>query len=138
MTLVPDDLAPQNSDMLPVQQLLWIEIILKAAAGLTLVLVPLTAIRIVGMQRPETGFWPRLLGAVVLGIAAGVFMTLQYPDVRGGIGPAGLIPINLFGAGAMIAPLILGTAAPTKRGKAFILANAVVLVTLAFLEIAHI
>jgi hypothetical protein len=77
------------------QQLLWFEVILKAVAGITLVLVPLTAIRLVGMQRPETRFWPRLLGAVVLGIAVGVFITLAYPTARGGLGPAGLIPINL-------------------------------------------
>jgi hypothetical protein len=121
-----------------VQQLLWLEVILKAAAGLTLVLVPLTAIRMTGMQRPETGFWPRLLGAVVLGIAAAVFVTLHFPEAHGGLGPAGLIPINLAGAGAMIAPLIMGTAAPTRRGKLFILANAVTLLTLAFMEIAHI
>ncbi len=118
--------------------LLWIEVIIKGAAGLTLVTMPLTAIRVVGMQRPETGFWPRLLGAVVLGIAVGVLITLQFPEAKGGIGPAGLIPINLAGASAMIAPLILGSAAPTRRGKAFILANAIVLLGLAFLEIAHI
>lgn len=120
------------------QQILWFEVIIKAAAGFTLLLIPLTAIRITGMQRPETGFWPRLLGAVVLGIAAAAFITLQFPDARGGLGPAGLIPINLAGAVAMIAPLIMGMAAPTRRGKLFILTNAVVLLTLAFLEIAHI
>lgn len=120
------------------QQILWFEVVLKAAAGLTLFLIPLTAIRITGMQKPETGFWPRLLGAVVLGIAGAVFMTLQFPESRGGLGPAGLIPINLAGAAAMIAPLILGSAAATRRGRLFILANAIVLLTLAFLEIAHI
>ncbi|NOT71592.1 MAG: ABC transporter permease [Hyphomicrobium sp.] len=120
------------------QQILWFELILKAAAGLTLFLIPLTSIKITGMQRPDTGFWPRLLGAVVLGIAAAVFVTLNFPDARGGLGPAGLIPINLAGAMAMIAPLIMGTAAPTRRGRLFILANAVVLLILAFLEIAHI
>lgn len=120
------------------QQLLWFEVILKAAAGLTLFVIPLTAIRIVGMQRPENGFWPRLLGAVVLAIAAGVFITLQYPQARGGIGPAGLVPINLAGAAAMIAPLVMGSAAPTLRGKVFVGLKAVVLLVLAFLEIAHI
>jgi hypothetical protein len=121
-----------------VQQLLWVEVFLKAAAGITLVLLPLTAIRIVGMQRPETGFWPRLLGAVVLGVAAAVFMTLHFPEAKGGLGPAGLIPINLAGAGAMIAQLIMGSAAPTRRGKLFIAANAAVLLALAFTEISHI
>ena len=121
-----------------VQQILWFEVALKAVAGLTLLLIPLTAIRIVGMQRPETGFWPRLTGAVVFGIAAAVFVTLEFPDAHGGLGPAGLIAINLAGAGAMIAPLIMGSAAPTRRGRLFILANAVALLALAFLEIAHI
>jgi hypothetical protein len=121
-----------------VQQLLWFEVFLKAAAGIALVLLPLTAISAVGMYRPENGFWPRLLGAVVLGIAAAVFVSLNHPDAHGGLGPAGLIPINLAGAGAMIAPLIMGSAAPTRRGKVFILINAVALLALAFLEIAHI
>ena len=67
------------------QQLLWFEVILKASAGLTLLLIPLTAIAVSGMQKPETGFWPRLLGAVVLAIAIGVFLTLQtaMPLMRG-------------------------------------------------------
>ncbi len=120
------------------QQLLWIEIFLKAAAGVTLVLIPLSAIRITGLQRPETGFWPRLLGAVVLGVAAAILISLHFPNAHGGLGPAGLIPINLAGAGAMIAALIMGAAAPTRRGKLFIAANAAVLLALAFTEISHI
>ena len=120
------------------QQILWFEVFLKAAAGLALIVLPVSAIRITGLHRPETGFWPRLLGAVVLGIAGGVFVTLQDPQANGGIGPAGLIPINLAGAGAMIAHLILGNAAPARRGRAFILVIALTLLALAFLEIAHI
>lgn len=120
------------------QQLLWFEVVVKGAAGLTLLLVPLTAIRITGMHRPETGFWPRLAGGLLLGIAGATYVTLQFPDARGGLGPAGLIPINLAAASAMVAPLIMGTAAPSRRGKAFTLVNALVLLTLAFLEIAHI
>ncbi|HPG90024.1 MAG TPA: ABC transporter permease [Hyphomicrobium sp.] len=120
------------------QQILWLEVILKSAAGLALLLIPLTAIRLTGMQRPEQGFWPRLLGAVLLGIAAAIYISLQFPDARGGLGPAGLIPINLGGAAGLIAPLIMGTAAPTRRGKLFVFVNAIALLTLAFLEIAHI
>ena len=40
-------------------------------------LTPLTAISAVGVFRPENGFWPRLLGAVVLGIAAAVFISIN-------------------------------------------------------------
>lgn len=120
------------------QQILWFELLFKGIAGLTLIFVPLTALKIVGMQRPETGFWPRLLGGVLVGIAAAVFITLTYPEARGALGPAGLVPINLAAAAMMIAPLIMGSAAPARRGRLFILANALALLTLAFLEIAHI
>ncbi len=120
------------------QQILWLEVILKAAAGLALITLPLTVIRFLGLQRPETGFWPRLLGGVILGIAAGVFITLQLPNARGGIGPAGLAAINLASAAMLIAPLIMATAAPTRRGRALIVLAAVALLALAFLEIAHV
>jgi hypothetical protein len=121
-----------------VPDLLWVEVALKAAAGLTLVLLPVSAISLVGMERPASGFWPRLLGAVVLAIAIGVALPLYWPDIKGGIGYAGLVPINLLGAAAMLAPLIMGSAAPSKRGKAFIFANALTLLALAFVEISYI
>jgi hypothetical protein len=120
-----------------VQQLLWFEVLFKTAAGLGLVVLPLTAIRACGLFRPENGFWPRLLGAVVLGIAAAAFIMLNFPEAHGGLGPAGLIPINLAGAGGLLAPLIMGTAAPTRRGRLIILSLAIALLALAFLEIAH-
>lgn len=119
------------------QQLLWFEVALKATAGLALFLIPLTVIRLAGLQRPDSGFWPRLVGGIVIGVAIAVYITLQFPDARGGLGPAGLIPINLTAAAALIAPLIMGTAAPSRRGKLFLFLTSVVLLTLSFLEIAH-
>lgn len=119
-------------------QILWVEIIIKVVTGGALVLVPLTALALLGLERPEASFWPRLLGAVTLGIAAGIWIGLQFPAAKGAIGPGGLIPINLAAAGALIAPLILGKAAPSRRGKLVIAASAVLLLALAFLEIAHV
>jgi hypothetical protein len=121
-----------------VQQILWAEVVVKAVIGVALVLAPLATSALFGMQRPETGFWPRLTGGITLGIAAGVWIGLRFPDAHGSIGAGGLIPINLFASAALIAPLILGRAAPSRRGKFFIAASAVVLLTLAFLEIAHV
>ena len=119
------------------QQILWADIIVKAGAGLALLIAPLTLITITGLAKPETGFWPRLVGGTSLGIAAGVWLGLAFPQVRGAIGPAGLIPINLLAASALLAPLILGSAAPTRRGKLLLSACVVLLLILAFLEIAH-
>jgi hypothetical protein len=121
-----------------VQQILWAEIFLKAAVGMALMIAPLTLIAVVGIAKPEAGFWPRLLGGVSLGIATGVWIGLAFPQAHGAIGPAGLIPINLFAASALLGPLILNRAAPTRRGKLFLAACAVLLLALAFLEIAHV
>jgi hypothetical protein len=118
-------------------QILWAEIFLKSVVGLALVIAPTTLIALAGMQRPTSGFWPRLLGAVVLAVAAGVWIGLQFPVVRGPIGPAGLVPINLFAAAALLGPLILGKSAPTRRGKLFVAASAALLLSLGLLEIAH-
>lgn len=120
------------------QQILWAEIITKAVIGALLVIAPLTSASALGLQRPDRGFWPRLLGGLTLGIAAGVWIGLKFPNVRGAIGPGGLIPINFAAAAMLIAPLILGHAAPSRRGKLIIVLCAVALLALAFLEIAHV
>lgn len=119
-------------------QLLWIEVALKGAVALALILAPMTFVRVLGLHRTEQRFWPRLAGFALFGIAAGTLVTLLVPAARGGLGPAGLIAINLSGASGLLAPLVWGTAAPFRRGRFLILGAALVLLTLAFLEIAHI
>jgi hypothetical protein len=121
-----------------VQQILWAEIFVKAIAGALLFLAPLTTLALLGLERPSTGFWPRLVGAVTVGLAAGVWIGLQFPAAKGAIGPAGLIAINFATAAALLVPLILGTAAPTRRGKLAVAVITIVLSALAFLEIAHV
>ncbi len=120
------------------QQILWFEIIFKGAIGATLLILPLTALSVAGLQRPETGFWPRLVGALLLGIAAGVFLTLRFPEANGGIGPAGLVAVNLSLAAGLLSPLVWGTAAPFRRGRFAVLVLGLASLALAFLEIAHI
>lgn len=119
------------------QQILWTEIAIKAVAGLVLLLVPLSALAVTGLARPTTGLWPRLTGALLLAIAASIWIGLEYPSARGSIGPAALVPLNLFPAAVLIAALVMGTAAPTRRGKLVLGLGAITLTLLAFLEIAH-
>lgn len=120
------------------EQILWFEAIVKAAAGLVLVVLPLSALTLAGLERPSSGFWPRLAGGILIGLGAAVFISLHDPQARGGLGPAGLVAINLGTAATLAIPLIMGNAAPTRRGRLFILINLLLLLTLAFLEIAHI
>lgn len=120
------------------QELLWFEAIFKGAVALFLIVMPLSLTRILGLHRPEQRFWPRLAGFLLLGISAGVLVTLLFPAARGGIGVAGLLAINLAGAAALVVPLIWGTAAPERRGRLLIVLTTIALLTLAFIEIAHI
>ncbi|CAA2139834.1 hypothetical protein HYPP_01647 [Hyphomicrobium sp. ghe19] len=119
------------------QQILWAEIVIKGIAGFVLLIVPLSALAIAGLARPATGLWPRLVGALSVAIAASIWIGLEYPASRGSVGPAALVPINLLSAAVFIAALVMGTAAPTRRGKVLIAASAILLIVLAFLEIAH-
>jgi hypothetical protein len=121
-----------------VQQILWAEIFLKAFVGAALVIAPLTLLSFLGLYRPATGFWPRLVGALSLGLAAGIWLGQLFPDAKGALGPAGLIPINLFAAAALLASLVLGHAAPKRRGKMVVAAATILLFALALLEIAHV
>ena len=120
------------------QQILWFEVALKGILGIALFVMPLSAARLCGLQHPGSGFWPRLVGALLLGLAAGVFIKAEFPTVQGGIGPGGLIATNLAGASALAGALILGKAAPSRRGWFLILIVTILLLALAFVEIAHI
>ncbi len=119
------------------QQILWAEIALKAVIGAILLLAPLSALALAGIERPATGLWPRLAGVLTLAIATSIWLGLQYPEARGSIGPAALVPINLMTAAVLISALVLGTAASTRRGKLAVAFGSIVLVTLGFIEIAH-
>ena len=119
------------------QQILWAEIAVKGAIGALLLIAPLSCLTIAGLQKPDTGFWPRLTGALAAAIALSIWIGLAYPQARGSIGPAALVSINLTSAAMLLSALVMGSAAPTRRGKIVIAASTVVLLAFGFLEIAH-
>lgn len=119
------------------QQLLWIEVVVKGTLGLALLLTPLVLLTLAGIQKPDSGFWPRVAGAFMLAIAASVWIGMQYPDARGSVGPAALVVINLMMTTLLVATLVLGIAAPARRGKLILAITAAGLGAFAFLEIAH-
>ena len=119
------------------QQILWTEIVLKAVAGLLLLAAPGSVLMLAGLARPLTALWPRLTGALLLAIAGSIWIGREYPAARGSIGPAALVPLNLLPAAVLAAALVMGTAAPTRRGKLAVALIAIVLALLGFLEIAH-
>lgn len=117
-------------------QLLSIETILKLAGGLALLLIPGTLAKAFGLPRDPSGFWPRLLGATLIGLAAATFIEGWVRNTHG-LGLAGALSINLAMAGGIMALLLLGKAAPTRRGRVLLWLIFSVLVLLALFELPH-
>ena len=117
------------------QQLLWIETLLKLAGGLSLAILPLSTARLLGLPVGTSGFWPRLLGAVLLGLAGAAFVEGSASGSKG-LGLGGAVLVNLACAGMLVALLVLGRATGTSRGRAMLWALAVSLLVLSLFEIA--
>lgn len=118
-------------------QLLWIETVLKLSGGLVLSLAPLVVIKALGLPPAGSSFWPRMLGALLIGLAGATFIEGAWPPVRA-LGLAGCIVINLAGAAMISVLATLGGGAATRRGAAVLWALVVVLVVLSLFEIAHV
>lgn len=117
------------------QQLLWIEILIKLAGGLALAILPLTTARLLGLPVGASGFWPRLLGAVLIGLAGAAFIEGGTAGSKG-LGLAGAVVINLISASMLIALLVLERAAGTGRGRGLLWGLAAGLLVLSLFEIA--
>ncbi|HEX5600567.1 MAG TPA: ABC transporter permease [Hyphomicrobiaceae bacterium] len=116
-------------------QLLWFETLIRFSAGLVLLIMPLTAARVLGLPLPQALLWPRLLGALLIGMAAATLLEGSISGSRG-LGLGGLVLINLITAVVIIALLVLERGSQTKRGKLFLRALAITLVGLGLIEIA--
>lgn len=128
-------LASPAADKGVLQQLLFIETVLKLSGGLVLLLAPLTAAHVFGLSKPQSGFWPRLLGAVLIGLAGATYLEAVKHD---GLSMAGCVVINLTVSAVIIILLLLGAAATSRRGRAALGLLAIMLAGLAFFEIAFI
>ncbi len=117
------------------QQLLWIETLLKFSAGLVLVLAPQATIKLLGLPRSETSFWPRLLGAVLVGIAGALFLEGSRPGSLG-LGLAGSAVVNLAGAAMMGTLLAMDAGPPSTRGRVLVWSLLALLLFLSILEMA--
>lgn len=119
-----------------VHQLLWIELLLKLAAGLALLLAPALTAGVLGWPRPGVGFWPRLLGAVLIGMAAA--SALQGFLLPGrGLALGGSAAVNLATAAFLLTLLLLGPPPPSRRGRLALWLLLGLLVLLSLVEIAY-
>jgi hypothetical protein len=117
-----------------VQQLLWLETLIKFLAGSALALAPLTTLRVLGLPRAETGFWPRVCGALLVGMGAASF--LEGAFAGRGLGLGGSIVINLCGVAVLASLLVLDSGPTTLRGRTAVWLTVCALVFLSVLELA--
>lgn len=119
------------------QQLLWLETLLKLAGGLALLLLPLTVIKVLGLPPAGSRLWPRLLGAVLLALAAASFIEGAGLSTRG-LGLAGSLAVNLSGAIVLALHLMTGDGARTRREGVVLWSLTLLLIVLACFEIAFV
>lgn len=116
------------------QQLLWLETLLKFFPGLLLTLAPVTTARVLGLPRSDGGFWLRSCGALLLGLAAALF--LEGTSAGHGLGLAGAVVVNLCGIAVLAAALVLERGPSSVRGRVAVWLTVCVLLTLVVFEIA--
>jgi hypothetical protein len=90
-------------------------------------------LRVLGLPRPDSGFWPRVCGVLLTGIAAALF--LEGTSSGHGLGLAGVIVINLCGASLLAVMLVLERGPTSRRGRTAVWLAVCVLVTLSVIEI---
>jgi hypothetical protein len=82
--------------------LLFIDGIVNLLLGTLLLLFPLGIAELIGAPLPKTHFYPTILGAVIFGIGIALLIDVYgQPHGIRGLGLAGAIAINFFGAGIL-------------------------------------
>ncbi len=117
-------------------QILWFETILKFSAGLSLLLFPVSFAKLIGLPHGNVGFWARLLGGLLIGIAAAIYLEASQPNMRG-LGYPGIVIINITAILLMMS-LIIMKQIETWRGNAMLWVVCGVLFLLTLFEIAQI
>jgi hypothetical protein len=117
-----------------VEQLLWVEMLCKLAAGLVLLIAPTATAAVMGWPRPGSAFWPRLLGAILIGIGLASALHARAAGVRG-LALGGSVSINLAAAAFLLAAVLLQPPA-ARRGRLLSWLIVATLFLLSLVEIA--
>ncbi len=118
------------------QQLLFLETVLKLSGAVVLLFLPLTACSVLGLPKPQSGLWPRLLGSVLAGIAGATY--IEGSSSEHGLGIAGCAVINIVAVAVILTLLVLGAVGKTRRARWSLGLLAVLLSVLSLLELAQV
>ncbi len=126
-----------------VHQLLWVEVLLKAATGIIIFFAPIATARALGLPHGNITFWPRVTGIVLISLAAAIYLeglrlqgTYLTTLNHGGLGLAGVAAINAVAALLLAIATVTGEL-KTIRGRLSVWFCVALLSVLAFFEIIH-
>ncbi|HRK18056.1 MAG TPA: hypothetical protein PK970_03800 [Hyphomicrobiaceae bacterium] len=122
------------------EKLLTLELLVSGGAGLVLLLVPGLASRVLGWGVPSSLVWPRLTGAILMGLAVATAAHLagwSKTGLEGGLGLAGHVAINFVVSFVLLSIAIVGAPMPTRRGRWMAALIALCLIVLGLAQIAH-
>lgn len=117
------------------QLLLVVDGIINMALGILLIIFPTSMIRVLNLPKVETNFYINVLGAVLFGIGIALLME-RFNDqlhIRG-LGIAGAITINLFGAVTVMVWLMFGHLDLSTGGRIFLWSIALIVLGMAIIE----
>ena len=114
-------------------QILWFDALLKLIAGVLLILSPKVVAAAFGVPRADNGFYARLLGAVLVGIALAIIVE-GAAGRPAGLGPGGAAAVNICGGLMLFVLTMFGRSDMNFRGRMLVW---LILAALALLTIAE-
>jgi len=116
--------------------LLVIDGTVNVMLGVLLLLFPVGIIDLLGLPPTSTNFYPSILGAVLLGIGAALFLEAA-GFARGirGLSLGGAIVINIIGSFVLICWLIFGSLVIPLRGRIILWTIGVVVFVIGIAEV---
>ena len=119
--------------------LLAIDALIDFALGLLLIVFPRGVLSFLGVPRPDSAFYPSILGGVLVGIGIALWLERDGDRRRTrGLGLHGAIAVNLCGALVLTGWLLLGNLRLPPRGAALLWGIAVLVLGVGIVEIVQV
>jgi len=117
------------------RSLLLADAAINLALGGLLLLHPQRLVQILGLPEVSSGFYPSVLGGVLIGI--GVALLVAYRGGTGGLGLDGAVAINICGAGTVVVWLLSAPRQFSIAGRMTLWVVAVLVLGIGFVELIY-
>ena len=117
-------------------QILWINALLCLTGGTLLFTIPKISISVLGLPGTNQYFYPRLLGAALLGVGGAIIIERMGPNSLG-LGAGGALAVDIAAATTLALQLIAGRTGMAVRGRILLWLVVLVLAILGFALLAY-